>query len=92
MPEQLTDQAYINNLCQDFQNAVDTLAARQPLCANITSLQQASEDARTTHHDRRADEALACAVSRGCEEQLIQKWREVVQEQEKMREILGHIP
>ena len=26
MPERLTDRAYTNNLCQDFQKAVDTLA------------------------------------------------------------------
>jgi hypothetical protein len=83
-----TDQAYINNLCQDFQNAVDTLAAHHN---DITSLEEASEAARVVHHDRRADEALACAVSRRCEEQLRQKWITVVEEEEKMREIHGHI-
>jgi hypothetical protein len=83
-----TDQAYINNLCQDFENAVTQLETHT---TNIESLGQASESARVEHHDRRADEALACAVSRRCEEQLRQKWRIVVEEEERMREIHGHI-
>jgi hypothetical protein len=83
-----TDQAYIDNLCQDFLNAVNQLETHTE---NINSLGEASEAARVVHHDRRADEALACAVSRRCEEQLRQKWRIVVEEEERMREIHGHI-
>jgi len=83
-----TDQAYIDNLCQDFENAVSELANRTKV---VEDLGEASESARDVHHDRRADEALACAVSRRCEEQLRQKWRSVVEEEERMREIHGHI-
>jgi hypothetical protein len=83
-----TDQAYIDNLCQDFLNAVALLEEHRD---DIETQRQASEDARALHHDRRADESLACAVSRRCEDQLRQKWRIVVEEEEKMREIHGHI-
>jgi len=83
-----TDQAYIDSLCEDFQTAVTRLETHHE---SITTLEEASEVARVEHHDRRADEALACAVSRRCEEQLIQKWRDVVREEERMREIHGHI-
>ena len=59
---------------RDFQKAVDTLAARHPPGANITFSQQANDVARTTRRDCRTVEALACAVARRCEEQVILKF------------------
>jgi hypothetical protein len=82
------DQAYIDNLCADFQNAVDALSTK---ATAIEGHDSARDEARTTHHTCRAEEAFRCAKSRRCEEQLRQKWAIVRHEESIMREIHGHI-
>jgi len=83
-----TDQAYIDNLCQDFLNAVERLAEQ----AEALAVQNdANNEAREEHHTLRAAEAYSCAVSRRCEEQLRQKWLVVRREEQRMREIHSEI-
>jgi len=62
------DQAHIDNLCQDFLNAVEKKAAA------IAVWNDASYGAHEAHHTCHADEAFACAQSRRCEEQVRQQW------------------
>jgi hypothetical protein len=82
------DQAYINSLCQDFLSAVQALEAQSTV---IQGHDESRLAARAAHHSCRADEAMACAKSRRCEEQLREKWRIVKHEETIMREIHGHI-
>jgi hypothetical protein len=82
------DQAYIDNLCQDFLNAVQAL---EDQAAAIEVHGSNSASAQHAHHSCRADEAYACANSRRCEEQLRQKWATVKHEESEMREIHSHI-
>merc|ERR1719199_208256 len=82
------DQAYINGLCQDFLNAIQTLEDQAAEIAVHGSNRLAASEA---HHSCRADEAYSCAKSRRCEEQLREKWRVVKHEESVMREIHGHI-
>jgi len=82
------DQAYINSLCQAFLDAVQAL---EDQAAQIVLHSQNSDTHCEAHHLCRASEALACAHSRRCEEQLRQKWEEVKHEERIMREIHGWI-
>jgi len=82
------DQAYINNLCQDFLNAVQALEDQAAAIAVHGTNRLAAQE---SHHNCRADEAFSCAKSRRCEEQLREKWRVVKHEETVMREIHGHI-
>ena len=83
-----TDQQYIDNLCQDFQNAVDKLAEE---AAAIGVHDDNRLGAQEAHHTCRADEAFSCAQSRRCEHQLVELWNRVKREESHMREIHGHI-
>jgi len=82
------DQAYINNLCQEFEDAIDKMTEE---LTTIAVLREASNGARHEHHACRADEAFVCARSRRCEEQLRKQWLVVRREEERMREIHGNI-
>jgi len=82
------DQAYINDLCQDFLNAVQLLEDQATAIAVHGSNSQAAQN---SHHSCRAEEAFTCAKSRRCEEQLREKWRVVKHEETIMREIHGYI-
>jgi len=53
----------------------------------ITNLNDQQEEASVAHQECRSDEAVLCARHRRCEEQLIEKWREVVTEERIIREI-----
>jgi len=83
-----TDQAYIDNLCPNFQNAVEQLVEE---AAVVADHQTSSNDAQEAHHICRAGEAFACSKSRRCEEQLRQKWLNLRLEEEKMCDIHGEI-
>jgi hypothetical protein len=82
------DQAYIDGLCQDFENAVQALERK---ASDIATHDTNRVAASSTHQTCRAEEAFACAKSRRCEEQLRERWRVVRTEESTMREIHGHI-
>jgi hypothetical protein len=66
-----TDQAYINDLCADFEAAVQALRDHKTTIDGHDTLREAKS---LEHHTCRADEAYKCARSRRCEEQLRRKW------------------
>ena len=82
------EQEFLDNLCQQFQNAVEALEEEAAQIAVHDSNRLAASEA---HHSCRAEEAYSCAKSRRCEEQLRQKWVTVKHEESVMREIHGHI-
>jgi len=83
-----TDQAFLNHICARFAAAVQALseAADQIELSNTNRIA-----ASAAHHECRAEEALDCARSRRCEEQLRHLWTVVKEEEFNMRRIHGEI-
>jgi len=73
-------QNYLKQNCEEWH------AITIPF-STITTLNEQQEEASVAHQECRSDEAVVCARHRRCEEQLIQKWREVVTEERIIREI-----
>jgi hypothetical protein len=76
------DQNFINDICAQFTAAVQLLEDQM---ADITSHADNSAMTQVAHHECRAREAKACAYSRRCEAQLVEKWSIVKTEERIMR-------
>lgn len=81
--EHQLDQNYINDLCNDFEKAVQLLKDEMD---TIKLHSDNRESSQQNHHSCRAQEALSCAYSRRCEAQLVEKWDIVKSEERLMRE------
>jgi len=81
--EHQLDQNYIDDLCEQFTTAVQLLKDEMD---TIKSHSDNRESTQQNHHDCRAKEATACAYSRRCEAQLLEKWDIVKSEERQMRE------
>merc|ERR1719444_73778 len=82
--EHNTDQQLINDILARFDAAI---AAMEECAASITQQHTDRETASTNHQLCRSDEALACARSRKCEDELEELWRIVTMEEREMMEI-----
>merc|ERR1719329_1879402 len=78
------DQALIDSLLVRFQEAVD---AMEVACAELEQQRLDITDMRMAHHECRQDEAVTCAYSRKCEEELLHLWGIVRMEETEMRRI-----
>jgi hypothetical protein len=78
------DQALIDALLLRFQEAVDAMEAA---CAELEQQHLDITDMRMRHHQCRQDEAVTCAYSRRCEEELEHLWGIVRMEETEMRRI-----
>merc|ERR1719329_419769 len=78
------DQALIDSLLVRFQEAVDAMEAA---CAELEQQHLDITDMRMEHHQCRQDEAVTCAYSRKCEEELLHLWGIVRMEETEMRRI-----
>jgi hypothetical protein len=75
-----TDQNYIDGIVASLE-ALKT-EYESECCPRTLVLSNSRDTERETHHDRRVDEAIACAKSRKCEIELEHAWG-VVQEKER---------
>jgi hypothetical protein len=78
------DQQLINDLLARFDRAI---AAMEACAASVGQQHADRETASHSHQLCRSDEALSCARSRKCEEELEELWRIVKVEEGEMREI-----
>jgi len=78
------DQALIDGLLERFARAV---AAMEAACAEVAQKHSDRMDASMEHKQCRSNEALDCARSRRCEEELEHLWNIVRNEEEEMRRI-----
>jgi len=78
------DQALIDALLKRFEDAVTAMEAA---CLEIQNLHNDRQDMSMEHKQCRHEEALHCARSRRCEEELEQAWIEVKIQEEEMRRI-----
>jgi len=82
--EHNTDQQLINDILARFDAAI---AAMEECAESIRQQHTDRETASTNHQLCRSDEALACARSRKCEDELEELWRIVTMEEREMMEI-----
>jgi len=82
--EHQTDQKFINDLLQQFQDVVDQLVQDSE---RLERLKETRTMDSSTHKQCRFEEGVACAHSRRCEEELEEAWRLVEREEESMRNI-----
>jgi hypothetical protein len=78
------DQALINALLKRFQDAVDAMEAA---CLELEQQHLDLTQMRMEHHECRQDEAITCAYSRKCEDELEHLWGIVRMEEAEMRRI-----
>jgi len=78
------DQQLINDLLARFDAAI---AAMEACAASVRQQHHDREAASTAHQVCRSEEAISCARSRKCEEELEELWRIVKIEEQEMREI-----
>merc|ERR1719183_2100536 len=78
------DQVYIDHINAQFTDAVAALSNHND---GLEALNDQREAASAAHHQCRANEALACAKTRRCEEQLRLLWKEVKAREVEMRAI-----
>jgi len=78
------DQQLINDLLDRFDSAI---AAMEECAASVRQQHTDREAASEAHQICRSDEAISCARSRKCEEELEELWRIVKHEEAEMREI-----
>lgn len=82
------DQAAINNLLAQFDTAISDLGVATG-ALDVLDATRVSEIGK--HQECRAGEALKCARSRRCQEELQETWRVVRREEERLRELHGYL-
>jgi len=82
--EHHADQQLINDLLDRFDAAI---AAMEECAASVRQQHTDRETASENHQLCRSEEAIDCARSRKCEEELEELWRIVKHEESEMREI-----